>query len=131
VYDYPEYTGWAQYTSHNGNIDALEGTTITVTATTSLPVTSGQIRFGSNKSVGPALLLANNRTDQLIGKFTVSKNDSYVIWFVTTEGETNPRPASYEIKVRMDLPPTVTVKPGTDQIDPPVPANAIVPIGVT
>jgi hypothetical protein len=131
IFDYPEYTGWAQHSSRNGNIDELENTTVTLTATTNRPAASGQIRFGSAKSTGPAMLHVPDRNDQLIARFLVTKNDSYVIWFETEDGETNPRPTSYEIKVRVDLNPTVTVKPGTDQVDPPVPANAIVPIGVT
>jgi hypothetical protein len=130
IYDYPDYTGWAQYTSQNGNIDALEGTVITLTATANRPVSSGQIRFG-NKSLVRDMHSVANRNDQLTAQFAVTKDDSYVIWFVTADNETNPRPTSYEIKVRTDLPPTVVVKPGTDQVDPPVPANAIVPIGVT
>jgi hypothetical protein len=131
VYDYPEYTGWARHTNRNGNIDALENTTVTITATTNRPAANGQIRFGSTKSTGPGMIHAPDRNDRLIARFTITKDDSYVIWFETENGETNPRPTSYEIKVRLDLPPTVTVKPGTDQVDPPVPANAIVPIGVT
>jgi hypothetical protein len=131
IYDFPEYTGWAQSTSRNGNIDALENTSITLTATTNQPAASGQIRFGSAKSTGFAMLMVPGRNDQLTVQFPVTKNDSYVIWFETENGDTNPRPTSYEIKVRIDLPPTVTVKPGTDQVDPPIPANAIVPIGIT
>jgi collagen type III alpha len=130
TYDYPDYTGWPKYTTNNGNIDALEGTTVSLTATTNRPVASGQLRFGSSKGAGPAMQSVARRDDQLSAQFSVTKNDSYVIWFVTADGETNPRPTSYEIKVRVDLPPTVSVKPGIDQVDPPVPANAIIPIGV-
>jgi hypothetical protein len=132
IYDYPEYTGWSRYTTPNANIDALEGTWITVTATTNRPARSGQLRFG-NKTIGQSMQLTQGRDDQLTGKFQVTKNDSYVIWFETTRGETNPRPASYEIKCRFDLAPTVSVKPAQnlgEPPDPPIPSNAIVPIEV-
>ena len=131
TYEYPEYTGWARYTSRDGNIDAIEGTTVSIVATTNRPARSGQIKFGPGKSSGPMMATVPGHDDQLATRFAVTRDDTYTIWFETDRGETNPRPATYSIKVRIDLPPTVQVKPGSDLVEPPVPANSIIPIGVS
>ncbi len=131
-YRYPEYTGWPPYTSSNGNIDALEGTRVAIRATTNQSARSGQLRFGPDKRPGPTLRLAPGSENQLETEYEVGPNDTtYIVWFETMRGDTNPKPVSFEIKVRHDLPPTVSIhRPGKDLVDPPVSANAVIPIEV-
>ncbi len=112
-YDFPAYTGVPDRANvEGGNVDAIEGTIVTVHARTSQPASLGRLNMGAK--IGP-LPMAPKPGDaqELIGKFTVTADGAYTITFTTTGGQSNPEPVVYDIKARRDNPPTAKItKPG-------------------
>lgn len=137
VYDYPEYTGFEQRTLNAGDVDALEGTTVTVTAKTNMPAEQGVLHFGGNVNdlVLERIESPGEQGDLLKGSFVLGfqrdgtpRYEKYEVRFKTVDGELNPNPILYRIQTRRDYPPTVSIpKPGRDLSWP---ANAPLPLKI-
>ena len=136
-YEYPAYTGVPPRTMTSGDIRAVEGTKITVTATTSKPIHQAALEMNCD---------ARNRIDmaahetQATGHFTLrmaEKNairpeeplrpqySSYQLRFSDAAGRENTRPIRHEIEVIPDLSPDVRlIDPPPDKVE--VPLNGAV-----
>jgi hypothetical protein len=124
-YDFPEYTAVPRREGvEEGNIEALQGTWITVTATTNQPARSGFLDFKPNPPVPLAVTPGNPRL--LTGKFLVESNGQYAVRYNSVDGQANPEPVIYDIKVVKDLSPTARfIRPESPAQRP---ANARVPL---
>lgn len=124
-YDFPEYTAVPRREGvEEGNIEALQGTWITVNATTNQPARSGFLDFKPNPPV--PLSITPGDPKKLTGRFLVESNGQYAVRFNSVEGQANPEPVIYDIKVVKDLSPTARfIRPESPTQRP---ANARVPL---
>ncbi|MBX6313072.1 MAG: hypothetical protein IRY99_09195, partial [Isosphaeraceae bacterium] len=91
-----------------GNVDALEGTLVTIRARTNQAARSGSLRDGKTKEIlGPPMTVSESNPYELIGQFRVKESGTYFIDFLTTSGRRNPEPAIYDIHAQKDLVPEV------------------------
>lgn len=137
AYDFPKYTLKEREAQPSANIDTLEGTTVTITATTNMPVKSAVLQFsdddkfaakGEEKVVrvsdGVRLSVdwkAEFRNDGSFPKF-------YRLQVRTESGLFDPSPAVHSILLRRDVPPEIELV--APQVNMSLFANAIVPIVV-
>ena len=124
-YDFPEYTAVPRREGvEEGNIEALQGTWITVNATTNQPARSGFLDFKPNPPV--PLSITPGDPKKLTGRFLVESNGQYAVRFNSVDGQANPEPVIYDIKVVKDLSPTARfIRPESPTQRP---ANARVPL---
>src|SRR5579864_5453043 len=103
-YDFPAYTGIPRRSNiEGGNVEALEGTRITVHAQTNQPAQTGKLDFGKENTVSMDVTAGDPQ--QLTGRFKVSETGSYTIKFTTTGGQANPDPVVYDIHALKDEEP--------------------------
>ena len=105
-YAFPKYTGVPPRSNiTSGNIEAIEGTTVTVHARTNQPAKSAYIDFGQPPTAAMEIDHANPQ--EVTGKFLVRNDGSYTVKFRNEGGQMNPEPVLYDIRVTRDAPPTV------------------------
>lgn len=137
AYDFPKYTLKDRETQPSANIDTLEGTVVTITATSNMPVKSAVLQFsdddkfaskGEEKVVrvsdGTRLSVdwkAEFRSDGSFPKF-------YRLQVRTESGLSDPSPAVNSILLRRDVPPEIELV--APKVNMSLFANAIVPIVV-
>ncbi|MFO1052585.1 MAG: hypothetical protein U1F36_10255 [Planctomycetota bacterium] len=127
---FPAYTGQPDRTQSSGAIEALIGTKVTLTITTTAPVTSAELLLVQS---GTRLPLDAVRIDddsgvgrRFTGSLSVMASDQYEVHLVGTEGITNPRPASYPILALEDHPPSGRIlEPGGDDVQVVLPSAQI------
>ncbi len=115
TYDYPKYTGYSRREVEGvGDLRAIEGTRVTITADANLPIDSAQIDLGAdgrpdvrmqvnkNRATGPLTL---RRDPQTAGDSTTS----YVLRFTSTDNQANNSPPQYRVEVLADLPPEAAI----------------------
>jgi hypothetical protein len=126
-YDFPAYAKAPRREDiEDGNVEALQGTRVTVTATTNQPARSGLLDFGPRPPVALVPEPGNNR--KLSGSFMVEADGQYSVKFNTVDGQTNPEPVLYDIRVVKDVSPTARfIRPESPTQRP---ANARVPLVV-
>ena len=124
-YDFPEYTSVPRREGvEEGNIEALQGTWITVHVTTNQAARSGFLDFKPDPPVPLAITPGDPR--KLTGRFLVENNGQYAVRFNSVDGQANPEPVIYDIKVVKDLSPTARfIRPESPTQRP---ANARVPL---
>ncbi|MFM7132124.1 MAG: hypothetical protein ACKO0V_22480, partial [bacterium] len=124
-YEFPEYTAVPRREAvEEGNVEALQGTWITVHATTNQPARSGFLDFKPNPPV--PLTVTPGDPKKLTGRFLVEANGQYAVRFNSVDGQANPEPVIYDIKVVKDLSPTARfIRPESPTQRP---ANARVPL---
>jgi len=124
-YEFPEYTQVPRREAvEEGNVEALQGTRITLTATTNQPARSGFLDFGPKPPV--PLLPVPGDPKKLKGTFLVDADGQYAVKFNTMDGQANPEPVLYDIRVVKDLAPTARfIRPESPTLRP---ANARVPL---
>ncbi|MEM6655848.1 MAG: hypothetical protein AAF596_08610, partial [Planctomycetota bacterium] len=114
-YDYPEYTGYLDREALNtGDIRAIEGTKVEVTAVANMPIDSAQVDLGAD---GRPDLRMRVDGKTAVAEFTLTLRDdrqtpmqpSYVLRMTTTDGRTNSDPATHRIEVLPDLAPEVEI----------------------
>jgi len=134
-YKYPEYMEFQDREEATGHIDAWEGTTVALQARTNMPVKWAVLQFGddehfSTKAEELPLEIKNGRDLSVTWKMKFRSDGSfphfYRIQCKSTEGYTNPDLAVYNINVRPDLPPEVSLLDPVSDIQ--MPANGIVPL---
>jgi hypothetical protein len=131
TFDYPAYTGLPPRTvERQGDLKALEGTRITLTAEANQPIKSAHAAFDKARTKDVEL-----RADGLtaVGGFDLAllkdrltpAHTSYLIRFANIDGEENPKPTEYKIEVTPDQSPEVrVVEPNT-----PVEKELSLPLG--
>jgi len=135
AYKHPDYMRLENKTVASGHIDGWEGTEITLTATSNLPLKSAKIVFSDDEKrpaqpetesltiTGGTQLTAKwklgFRADRTAPKF-------YRIECTTPDGQTDPEPTLYTVKIRQDQQPEVVLLSPTGDIT--MPANGIVPL---
>ena len=124
-YDFPEYAHAPRREAvEEGNVEALQGTRITLTATTNQPARSGLLDFGQRPPVPLVPVQGDQR--KLTGSFLVDTDGQYSVKFNTIDGQTNPEPVLYDIRVVKDVAPTARfIRPESPTLRP---ANARVPL---
>src|SRR5262249_16998620 len=103
--EFPPYTGFAPRTGiPDGNIEALEGTLVTVRAHTNQPAVSGNLIFTKDNQA--RMSVESNDEHLLTGQFRVSESGTDTIHFKTTGGQLNPAPVVYDITAHKANAPT-------------------------
>ncbi len=135
VYDYPKYTLKERETQPSGNVDTLEGSIVTIAATTNMPVKSATLQFSDDDKFGikgeeKAIKVTDGTRLSVDWKAEFRSDGSfpkyYRIQVRTENGLSDPNPAVQTILLRRDAPPELElVAPKTNMS---LFANAIVPI---
>ena len=117
-YEYPSYTGLPAATMENtdGSIEAVKGSTVSLTAATNKKIKDGHVQFDTGD---PVKLSVN--VDGMSGtiRFSVQKDGSYRIFVTDEQGYTNRDPVPHTVKATADQPPLVKVlEPGKDSTVP-------------
>ncbi len=129
-YAYLPYTKLEPRKIPGGAIDAWEGSTVTVRATTNVPVKSAVLILTDKEdshAKGDEIPLAVKEGTKLEGQWTLGfRRDGtaprfYHIQVRTEKGETDPDPTHYPVKLRPDQPPEVVLL--TPSGDVQMPAN--------
>ena len=114
-YDYPDYTGYLDRTVEGiGDLRAIEGTRVTVSAEANTPITTAQVDLngdgrpdiqmdsdGATANAAWTLALRDDRRGP--------RHASYVLRYTTPDDRTNEEPASYRIEVTPDVMPEASV----------------------
>jgi len=127
-YDYPAYTLSPQMiASDQFNIDAIEGTQVTLMAETNQPMDSAMIRLYSQDQDDPHSMpmeMISPTTCQfqwtlaLLENLSEPRYSHYELVFTNSQGNTNPDPIQHSITVQRDLAPAIEfIKPTASQID--------------
>ena len=119
-FDYPAYTGLPPRTiERQGDLKALEGTRVTITAEANQPIRAAHVAFDTARNKDVELkaegLAAVGAFDLALLKDRITPgHTSYVLRFANVDGEENPKPTEYKIEVTADQPPEVRiVEPNT------------------
>lgn len=136
AYRFEPYTKLEPTEQAGGNIEAWEGTTVTVFAHMNIPVKSATIKFRDE----PTSELNHEEESMSVSsdgmKLTASwklafRSDGrfakvYEIECKTESGMTDPKPTQYSLNIRPDLPPEVALLEPVRDME--VAANAIIPL---
>jgi hypothetical protein len=121
TYHYRPYLSWPDRVTHDQNLQDLRGTEVTLLAHTNRSVSAGQLVVEGDKPIAGELVQEDPQA--LRFRLRLEKDNSYRIWFRSTEAERNIDPMAYTIRVLLDHPPQVQlIKPGQDSQ---LPANGI------
>jgi len=113
-YEYPDYTGYpSREEIHSGDISAVEGTVVTITAISNQPIASGHVDFNANGRHD--LLMKIDEEQQATIRFPLELRDdrrtpryqSYMLRYTTTAGRQNKLPPKYQIDVTPDYAPEI------------------------
>ena len=135
--EFPAYMKLEPTEQPGGQIDAWEGTKVTLSAHTNMPVKSAVVEFLDDPQVAksngediPMTVSSDGR--HLEAKWTLalrsdaSYSKHYRIQCKTEAGATDPRPTVYGITIHPDLPPEVALLEPVRDLE--APANAIIPL---
>ena len=100
---FPKYTGFPPRTQDSGNIDAIEGTLVTLEGTASRPLKSATILLKDRR------VAAELRGDRFVAPFTVEESLDYSIEMVDRDGTPDPEPSKGRVVARRDAAPQVTI----------------------
>ncbi|NOY30765.1 MAG: hypothetical protein GXP28_11535, partial [Planctomycetes bacterium] len=122
-YDYPDYTGYpSREEVHSGDISAVEGTVVTITAISNQPIASGHVDFNANGRHD--LLMKIEEEQQATIRFSLELRDdrrtsrypSYMLRYTTTAGRKNKLPPKYQIDVTPDYAPEIRLLAPEDEV---------------
>ena len=106
-YRYPEYTGRPpEKKAGSGDIAAVRGTTVTITARANKPLKTAQVRFGDETQ---SLVLVRGETIRSQA-FDIEKDESYSFHLEDTHGFANTEAITYAIRALEDKPPVVGIR---------------------
>ena len=112
--DFPKYTNVPARTAvEGGNVEAIEGTRVTVHAKTNMPAKLATLDIANDKAA--PMEVASDDPTTLTGQFQVTKTGTYKINFRTTGNQLNPNPVIYDIYCRPRLAPHGEVCPSPDK----------------
>jgi len=126
-YDYPEYTGYPErIVVREGDIDAIEGTRVSIFARANHPIDEAWIDFGNDGTRDRAMEVDGS---QAIVQFELEleddrrtpKHERYSLRFVNVDGRKNRDPIEYAIRVTPDEAPQISiVNPEEKQVQLPL-----------
>lgn len=128
IFEYPEYTGLASAVQENsGDIRALDGTIVHLTASSNTPLDKALFIPGKNESAAQFMQLNSSSPNKATISFMISReesshelaipvSDSYEIRCFDKEGNQNQVQSFGSIDILDDLPPTVSLEDLTDGI---------------
>lgn len=127
---YPPYTQLGRRTQTGaGDIDAIEGTHVTVVAQSNLPMAAAYIEFDVEPAQNgqpvrrpetiPMTINGQTATGKIVLEMRADRktpmHSGYRVRFMTADRETNEEAARHPIEVRPDLPPEITIlQPAAD-----------------
>jgi hypothetical protein len=123
TYHFRAYLRRADQTSRDPNLDALEGTDVTLIAHTNRVVRSGRLQVGEEETVEGQLVSTDPRA--LRFPLTIKSDGTYKIAFVSSEGEKSEDSAVFTIHAIPDHPPVVEI---SEPRDVTLPANGILKV---
>ncbi len=135
VYEYPDYMQLASRTQPGGEIDAWEGTYVTIRATANMPVTSATVLLSDTDDTTlkaeelPMTLVDSTHLEarfQLKFRSDGTYAHFYRIQLKAEDGQTDPVPRLYSVSIRRDLPPKIELLHPTGDVE--LPANGVLPI---
>ncbi len=115
----PEYAGseTRQLKPNVGDVVALEGSTVELRLTASVPLSRGQLEFATGEPV--ALRIGGHEHREGSGSFKLDRSGNYAIRLTDTNGLSNLNPPRYSLTVEPDQPPLAIVSiPARDLILP-------------
>ena len=134
----PTYTGSPPVTQETGNIDALEGTRVAISATVSMPVKLARIRFSDTEDIiqkAEEVMMTVSEGTKLTAELAPLKFRTdgtfpqfYHIECKAEDDAMDPAPVLYRFNIRPDQPPMVRLR--SPQGDLTQPANGIIPLVV-
>lgn len=121
-YEYPAYTRLKPETARGSRIEAVRGTTVTLTVTANRPVKAGTLKLDTQATPVPGELIPD-APSALRFKFALLESGGYRIAFSTAEDEPgDPTPPDLRVRATADAKPTVTTStPAEEEIT--LPAN--------
>jgi len=134
-YVYPEYMEFEDKTRPGGNIDAWEGTKVTLAATVNQPIKTAVLQFFDDETAttkAEEVRMQVTGGNQLRAEWTLKfRTDgtyprSYRILCVTDDGQSDPEPTLYTQTIRPDRRPVVELLEPRGDLE--VPANVIIPL---
>ncbi len=137
LFEFPPYMKLESTEQLGGQIEAWEGTKVTLLARTNMPVKSAVVEFldeaNSDQSNGEEVPMTVSGDGQhLEAKWTLTlRSDAsysrhYRIQCMSKTGTKDPQPTVYGITIRPDLPPTVALLEPVRDFE--APANAVIPL---
>jgi|GEM_PF-4802403 len=154
LFDPPDYTGLASRTLMGvGDIDAIEGTLVTINAVANLPIKSAEVELLNEivnvagdaeltydqrfvPAVGSKYIMeveGRNATQSILVKLDANREKPfathYRLKFTSTDGNRNLQPNVYPIRVTPDLAPDVEIK-NPIETDGQIPENQVLAIDI-
>ncbi|MDG1511965.1 MAG: hypothetical protein P8R31_09735, partial [Mariniblastus sp.] len=154
LFDPPDYTGLASRTLMGvGDIDAIEGTLVTINAVANLPIKSAEVELlneitnvaGDTElsydqrfvpAVGSKYIMeveGRNATQSVLVKLDANREKPfathYRLKFTSTDGNRNSQPNVYPIRVTPDLAPDVEIK-NPIETDGQIPENQVLAVDI-
>lgn len=137
TYTYPQYMELDSKTQSGGDIDAWEGTQVTLRAVTNMPVAAATLRLhddedASVKAEERLMRVVDETHLELTLPWTLEfRNDGgyphyYSIDVRTADEQRDPVPRLYGLTIRRDLPPEIKLLHPSGDIQ--LPANAVLPV---
>lgn len=123
TYEYPAYLKWPNDTEAGTKLEALRGTTVTLTAKANRTVKSTTLTAftvdGDRELVRGEVF--GDKRDQVRFRLTLRKSGTYRIEFRPTDADYSTPTADYPIEVKVDAKPTVSItKPAEEEIQLPL-----------
>ena len=106
---FPPYTEIAPRMGiEGGDVEAIEGTRVTVHALTNDRARKGTLELSNGDAIDMAV--STDDPHVLTAEFVVTKSDSYSIVVRTAEGQVNPSPVKHDVVAVPDRAPTVRIE---------------------
>lgn len=136
-FEFPPYMEMSPSNHAGGNIDAWEGTTVTLTGRANVPIRSATLRFSDNEDFSTraeevTAKVAENVRISASWKLTIRSDGThpqfYHLQCRNDKGESDPEPILYTVRIRPDQAPDVALISPKGDLDKP--ANALIPLVV-
>ena len=137
-YDYPKYTNIPPQTvTRQGDLEAIEGTQVTLFAETNQPIEHASVIFATKQNPDAKLLPMTAQQQAAEIPFLLQMNEdrsaseyhSYRLEFITTRQHQSEKPLVHRIEVTRDLPPEIEIlQPQQRRLEVPVTASQIIEV---
>jgi hypothetical protein len=136
-FEYPAYMELEPKTNNTGHIDEWEGASVTLSAQTNVPVVSAVLQFAdepdaASKAEELPLRITNGTQLQADWKLAFRSDGTfprhYRILCKNERGDSDPSPTLYNVNIRRDQPPEITLVDPAGDLE--MPANGVVPLVV-
>ncbi len=134
-YEYPDYTGYPDREEpHTGDLRAIEGTVVTLTAIANQTIRTAHIDFEADGRLDYLLKAEGQQATvsfplELRDDRRTPRHQSYVLRYTTDEGRKNELPPKYKIEVTPDYAPEVQLLlPEEESVDVAVDGQVVIEI---